>query len=93
MIRTLDANLEDELYHFSVDQTMYGLSVDMSDEVTSTQAGFLGWAAVFYMLRYAKHIDVRGKKPLPMQTLLNIMGTWSTFCFSIVDFVSHFKIS
>lgn len=44
------AYFEDELYHFSVDQTMDRLPVDVGDEVTSTQSSFLGGAAIFHML-------------------------------------------
>lgn len=44
------ADLEDELHYFSVDQTVDGLPVDMSDEVTSTKASFLGGATVLHML-------------------------------------------
>lgn len=44
------ADLKDELYHFSVDQTMDRLPIDMCDEITSTQASFLGGAAVLNML-------------------------------------------
>lgn len=42
--------LENELHHFSVDQTMNGLSVDVGDEVTSAQAGLLGGAAILDVL-------------------------------------------
>lgn len=45
-----DSYLEDELHHFSVDQTVHRLPVDMSDEVTGTQARFLCGAAVLHML-------------------------------------------
>lgn len=44
------ANLEDELYHFSVDQSVHRLPVDVCDEVTSTQASLLGGAAVLNVL-------------------------------------------
>lgn len=44
------AYLQNELYHFSVDQTMDRLPVDMGDEVTSTQASFLGGTAILHML-------------------------------------------
>lgn len=50
------AYLEDELYHLSVDQTMDRLPVDVGDKVTSTQASFLGRAAVLHMLPiHTKH--------------------------------------
>lgn len=42
--------LEDELNHFSVDQTMDRLAIDVSDEVTSTEASFLGGPTVLHML-------------------------------------------
>lgn len=44
------ANLEDELYHFSVDQPVHRFPVDVGDEVTSTQASLLGGAAVLNVL-------------------------------------------
>lgn len=44
------AHLEDELYHFSVHQSVHRLPVDVGDEVTSTQAGLLGGAAVLNVL-------------------------------------------
>lgn len=46
--------LEDELYHFSVDQTMDRLPIDMGDEVTSTQASFLGRPTILHMLSIHK---------------------------------------
>lgn len=54
MNKPVSAYLEDELYHFGVDQTMDWLPVDMSDEVTSTQASFLGRAAILHMLSIHK---------------------------------------
>lgn len=51
------AYLEDELHHFSVDQTVDRLPVDVGDEVTGTQASFLGRAAVLYMLRRTQNIQ------------------------------------
>lgn len=48
--KTAEVNLEDELHHFSVDQTMDRFAIDMSDKVTSTQASFVGGAAVLHML-------------------------------------------
>lgn len=59
--RHLVATLEDELHYFSVDQTVDGLPVDMSDEVTSTKASFLGGATVLHMpnnVMYAVDITV-----------------------------------
>ena len=50
MNRPTDSYLEDKLYHFSVNQTMDRFPVDMSDEVTGTQASFLGGAALLHML-------------------------------------------
>lgn len=56
------AYLEDELYHFSVDQAMDGLPVDVGDEVTSTQASFLGRAAILHMLpihtKHSNQVDI-----------------------------------
>lgn len=44
------ANLEDELYHFGVDQSVHRLPVDVGDEVPGAQAGLLGGAAVLNVL-------------------------------------------
>lgn len=48
--QTLAAYLEDELHHFSVDQTVDRLPVDVRDEVTRTQSSFLGRTVVLYVL-------------------------------------------
>lgn len=54
---TQDANLEDELYHFGVDQPVHRLPVDVGDEVTSTQASLLGGAAVLNMLQIRRTFE------------------------------------
>jgi len=48
--KPIAAYLEDELDHFSVDQTVDRLPVDVGDEVTGTQGSFLGGTAVLHML-------------------------------------------
>lgn len=49
------AYLENELHHFSVDQPMNRLSVDVGDEVTSAQTGLLGGAAILNVLPNTKN--------------------------------------
>lgn len=47
---TPPAHLQDELHHLSVHQPMHRLSVDMGDEVSCTQAGFMGWTSFLHVL-------------------------------------------
>lgn len=44
------AYFENELYHFSVDQTMNRFPVDVGDEVTSAQTRLMGGAAILNVL-------------------------------------------
>lgn len=44
------AHLQDELHHLSVDQAVDRLPVDVRDEVTGTQSGFLRRSVVLHVL-------------------------------------------
>lgn len=57
MTKHPSANLQDELYHFSVDQSVHRLPVDVGDEITSAQAGLLGGAAVLNVLPIRKTFE------------------------------------
>lgn len=70
------AYLQDELYHFSVDQTMDRLPVDVGDEVTSTQASFLGRAAVLHMLTSHKTVKcITGQHQLQLSNNIKILDS------------------
>lgn len=47
---TTDTNLQNQLYHFCMDQPVHGLTIDVGDEVTLTKPRFTGWATVLHML-------------------------------------------
>lgn len=54
--------LQDELHHFSVDQTVDRLPVDVCDEVTRTQSSFLCRTIVLHMLTVSQKTSQIGTK-------------------------------
>lgn len=43
-------NLQNQLHHFCVHQSMHRLPVDMSDEVTLTKPCLTGWTSILHVL-------------------------------------------
>lgn len=47
---TPSTNLQDQLHHLSVHQSMHRLPVDMSDEVALTKPRLTGWTSILHVL-------------------------------------------
>lgn len=43
--------LQQELYHFRVDESVHRLSIDVRDQVPGLQARLAGWASFFHILK------------------------------------------
>ena len=62
--------LEDEFDHFSVDQTVDGLSIDVSDEITSAEPRLLSRAALLHVLQTHTRSRSPNSSTLKSQTCL-----------------------
>lgn len=62
-------HLQDQLHHLSVDQAVDRFPVDVSDQIPLSQTRFVGWTALFYMLRMNEKREgaVKNRGPPPRQ--------------------------